>query len=81
MTSYLHEQPTMNARTIENAISRLDPPDWAAASCRLPIASKNSWKWCLGGDWSIAFHVLAAPNVFQRWLLRALLGIHWERLP
>lgn len=69
MTSYLHEQPTMNARTIENAISRS------------VIVSKNSWKWCLGGDWSIAFHVLAAPNVFQRWLLRALLGIHWERLP
>jgi hypothetical protein len=41
-----------------------------------------TWQWCLNGDWrAITVSVEKAPCWFYRFTQRAILGIHWRKIP
>ncbi len=54
-------------------------PLHSTATFRLP---EYRWQWCFNGDWhAVTVSVVRAPNWFYRFTQRAILGIHWRRIP
>ena len=41
-----------------------------------------NWKITFGdnSNFCISFHVEKSPNKFQRWMMKKVLGINWEKL-
>jgi hypothetical protein len=62
-----------------NDYANIVQPIGATATLRFPT---YTWQWCLNGDWrAITVSVEKAPCWFYRFTQRAILGIHWRKIP